>query len=92
MHVVNEAMRIIETKPGSTLASLWIVVAKAQVLGMTNSTTLLLVEDNPDDAALTEMALRETPTRLEVAADAQEALDYLALLVSRPRCFSYVGW
>jgi two-component system response regulator len=56
---------------------LWIVVAKAQVLGMTNSTTLLLVEDNPDDAALTEMALRETPTRLEVAANAQEALDYL---------------
>jgi CheY-like chemotaxis protein len=44
---------------------------------MTNSTTLLLVEDNPDDAALTEMALRETRARLEVAASAQEALDYL---------------
>jgi CheY-like chemotaxis protein len=56
---------------------LWIVVAEAQVIGMTNSTTLLLVEDNPDDAALTKMALRETPTRLEIAANAQEALDYL---------------
>jgi two-component system, response regulator len=56
---------------------LWIVVAKAEVIGMTNSTTILLVEDNPDDAALTEMALRETPTRLEIAANAQEALDYL---------------
>ncbi len=56
---------------------MWIVVAKAQVIGMTNSTTLLLVEDDPDDAALTEMALRETPTRVEVAANAQEALDYL---------------
>ncbi len=52
-------------------------MAKAQVIGMTNSTTLLLVEDNPDDAAMTKMALRETPTRLEVAANAQEALDYL---------------
>ncbi len=56
---------------------MWIVVAKAQVIGMTNSTTLLLVEDNPDDAAMTKMALRETPTLLEVAANAQEALDYL---------------
>ena len=37
----------------------------------------MLVEDNPDDAALTKMALRETPTRLEIAANAQEALDYL---------------
>ena len=52
-------------------------MAKAQVIGMTNSTTLLLVEDDPDDATLTKMALRETPTHLKVAANAQEALDYL---------------
>jgi CheY-like chemotaxis protein len=56
---------------------LWIVVAKAQVIGMTNSKALLLVEDDPDDAALTKMALRETPTSLEVATNAREALDYL---------------
>jgi len=41
------------------------------------SATILLVEDNPDDAALTERALRETPARVEVASDAREALDYL---------------
>ena len=40
--------------------------------------TILLVEDNPDDAALTELALRGTiPARLQVARDGQEALDYL---------------
>jgi DNA-binding response OmpR family regulator len=39
--------------------------------------TILLVEDNPDDAALTEIALRGLPAHLEVARDGQEALDYL---------------
>ena len=39
--------------------------------------TILLVEDNPDDAALTELALRDIPAHLEVARDGQEALDYL---------------
>jgi len=40
--------------------------------------TILLVEDNPDDAALTELALRgDIPARLQVAHDGQEALDYL---------------
>ena len=40
--------------------------------------TILLVEDNPDDAALTELAFRRTiPARLQVARDGQEALDYL---------------
>jgi two-component system response regulator len=40
--------------------------------------TVLLVEDNPDDEALTVLALRrETATNIEVARDGQEALDYL---------------
>ena len=40
--------------------------------------TILLVEDNPDDEALTVLALRrETATNVEVARDGQEALDYL---------------
>jgi two-component system response regulator len=40
--------------------------------------TILLVEDNPDDAALTDVALRRhIPARLQVARDGQEALDYL---------------
>ena len=40
--------------------------------------TILLVEDNPDDAALTELALRgDIPARLQVARDGEEALDYL---------------
>ena len=39
--------------------------------------TILLVEDNPDDAALTERALRGLPAHIEVAGDGQEALDYL---------------
>jgi len=43
-----------------------------------NRITILLVEDNPDDAALTELALRkEVPADLEIARDGQEALDYL---------------
>lgn len=44
---------------------------------MPNRVTILLVEDDPDDAALTERALRGIPARLEVAHDAQEAVDYL---------------
>jgi CheY-like chemotaxis protein len=39
--------------------------------------TILLVEDNPDDAVLTEIALRGVPASLVVARDGQEALDYL---------------
>jgi two-component system, response regulator len=40
--------------------------------------TILLVEDNPDDAALTELALRgDVPARLQVARNGQEALDSL---------------
>src|ERR1035438_1814561 len=40
--------------------------------------TVLLVEDNPDDEALTVLALRrETAANVEVARDGQEALDYL---------------
>ena len=45
---------------------------------MTDSATILLVEDNPDDAALTELALRAgVPAHLEIARDAGEAVDYL---------------
>jgi len=44
---------------------------------MSDRMTILLVEDNPDDAALTELALRGLPAQLEVARDGQEALDYL---------------
>jgi len=45
---------------------------------MPEHVTILLVEDNPDDAALTELALRkEVPANLEVARDGREALDYL---------------
>ncbi len=40
--------------------------------------TVLLVEDNPDDEALTVFALRDqTVASVEVARDGQEALDYL---------------
>ena len=40
---------------------------------------VLLVEDNPDDVELTQMAFRErnTTNRLVVARDGQEALDWL---------------
>jgi two-component system response regulator len=45
---------------------------------MADSATILLVEDNVDDAALTELALRASlPARLEIARDAGEAVDYL---------------
>ena len=46
---------------------------------MPNPLTILLVEDNPDDEALTVVALRMgTSANIEVARDAEEALDYLA--------------
>lgn len=44
---------------------------------MADSVTILLVEDNPDDAALTELALRSWPAHLQIARDAGEAVDYL---------------
>ena len=45
---------------------------------MADSATILLVEDNPDDAALTELALRASwPAHLEIVRDAGEAVDYL---------------
>jgi CheY-like chemotaxis protein len=45
---------------------------------MLNRVTILLVEDNPDDEALTKLALRMgMPASFEVARDGQEALDYL---------------
>ena len=45
---------------------------------MPNPVTILLVEDNPDDEALTVLALRMgTSAHVEVARDAEEALDYL---------------
>ena len=46
---------------------------------MPNPATILLVEDNPDDEALTVHALRmgTTTADIEVARDGQEALDYL---------------
>ena len=44
---------------------------------MPHPVTILLVEDDPDDEALTVMALRDVPATLEVARDGQEAMDYL---------------
>jgi two-component system, response regulator len=46
---------------------------------MPSPLTILLVEDNPDDEALTVHALRMSTTtaNIEVARDGQEALDYL---------------
>ena len=45
---------------------------------MPDRVSILLVEDNPDDAALTELALRGgTPAHLEIARNGEEALDYL---------------
>jgi two-component system, response regulator len=44
-----------------------------------NSKTILLIEDNPSDIALTKRALEKAriANRLVVAEDGQEALDYL---------------
>jgi two-component system response regulator len=45
---------------------------------MPNPATILLVEDNQDDEAITVRALRtRTTANVEVARDGQEALDYL---------------
>jgi CheY-like chemotaxis protein len=45
---------------------------------MADDVTILLVEDNPDDEALTVLALRmKTAANIEVAHDGQEAIDYL---------------
>ena len=45
---------------------------------MPSPSTILLVEDNPDDEALTVHALRmRTTANVEVARDGQEALDCL---------------
>jgi CheY-like chemotaxis protein len=45
---------------------------------MADDVTILLVEDNPDDEALTVLALRmTTAANIEVAHDGQEAIDYL---------------
>ena len=45
---------------------------------MPHPVTILLVEDNPDDEALTVRALRmRTTANVEVARDGQEALDHL---------------
>ena len=45
---------------------------------MTDRVMILLVEDNPDDATLTELALRQgVSATLEIARDGQEALEYL---------------
>ena len=44
-----------------------------------NNKYVLLVEDNPDDVTLTEIAFRkgQVPNKLVVAVDGQEALDFL---------------
>jgi two-component system response regulator len=44
---------------------------------MPHSVTILLVEDNPDDAKLTQAALGQVPAYIEVAPDGERALDYL---------------
>ena len=45
---------------------------------MPNPPTILLVEDNPDDEALTVRALHMgTTAQIEIARDGQEALDHL---------------
>jgi two-component system, response regulator len=45
---------------------------------MADPVTILLVEDDPDDEALTVLALRtKVAVNVEVARDGQEAIDYL---------------
>ena len=45
---------------------------------MPDSMTILLVEDNPDDAELTGIAVRRgVPANIGVAQDGEQALDYL---------------
>jgi two-component system response regulator len=44
---------------------------------MPHSVTILLVEDNPDDAKLTQAALAQVPAHVELAPDGEQALDYL---------------
>jgi two-component system response regulator len=48
---------------------------------MVNKKNILLVEDNPDDAALTIRALKKgnIVNKIEVARDGEEALDYLCI-------------
>jgi two-component system response regulator len=61
---------------------------------MTPERTILLVEDNSDDAALTLRALQKSEIRnpVQVASDGQEALDWLAqqTLESEPRLPSLI--
>ena len=71
--------------PPETAATLWLVIPTARPNihrtaddVMAGPITILLVEDNPDDEALTVQALRTgTAANVEVARDGQEALDYL---------------
>jgi two-component system, response regulator len=45
---------------------------------MSDPVTILVVEDNPDDAELTARALRHgMPANIEIARDGEQALDYL---------------
>jgi two-component system, response regulator len=48
---------------------------------------ILLVEDNPNDAELTQRALKKTDlaARVEIARDGAEALEYLFSLRPKPR-------
>ena len=53
---------------------------------MAEPVTILLVEDNPDDEALTVLALRmKTAANIEVAHDGEEAIDYLVNDGKEPR-------
>ena len=60
----------------ATLSAARIIDSTAGEL-MPHPVTILLVEDDSDDEALTVMALRGVPATLEVARDGQEAMDYL---------------
>ena len=73
--------------PPEAGATLWLSVPTARRPNvdrtaddvMAGHITILLVEDNPDDEALTapSAAQRHDRERIEVARDGQEALDYL---------------